>query len=299
MPWSEVVLAYLRAVGDPESMKAWTNTWLGEPWSPEATSVEANDLKAMATKGVPDWVQKVYVTVDVQAGDAGAGWLSVMVTGWGWRNSFAILERREIHGRIDVADGEGWRDLEDWIKSKPKWNDIGISAVGVDTGYDPGIVHEALRHIRQNAIGRVYAVRGASSVDAPVIKLMRGTRTSRRYHNVGTHKVKDFLISRIAGVKQEGEWPKVAFNSELTQDVYDELASEKRIVEYRGGRYRSLWKAQRKRNEALDTLVYAYAVHRIYKPDIHTPEAWAEVLADRNEDKKASTKRSVAERFAL
>ena len=303
--WSEMVLAYLRAIGDPEAMKTWTNTWQGEAWSPEATSLEASDLKAMATRmpdGAPDWVQNVYATVDVQAGTAGAGWLSVMVTGWGWRDSFAILERREIHGRVDVSDGEGWRDLADWLKSKPTWNGIGISAVGVDCGYDPGIVFDALKTIRQTAHGRVYPVRGSHSADHPIIKTgMRrgagGTR-GRRIHFVGTHKTKDFIVGRIAGTKQEGEWPKVAFNSDLPNEVYEELSAEKRVMEYRAGRHRQMWKAVRARNEALDTAVYAYGVHKIYRPDILTPEAWQKEL-ERRAEEDHRPKVSVAERYAL
>ena len=281
--WRLLVLTYLRSIADAELNKSFVNTWLGRAWTPDATGIEANDIKARAVAGeAPEWVQVAHCTVDVQAGEDGASFLSALVVGWGYHDSFAVLDRREFHGRIDVHEGSAWKDFAAWLKTRPKWRDIPITGVGIDTGYEPDLVYSAMRNIRNTVHHRILGVRGASDHKAALVRI--GSRGGKRRGNVyyiGVHKAKDWLVSRIAGKKQDGgPWPKVWFSSGLADEVFEELSAEKRVYDAR--RQRHIWKATG-RNEALDCLVYSFAIHRAIRPDILDPEAWEKELEARAE----------------
>ena len=279
--WRDLVSAYLNSRVDAELDKAFVNTWLGRAWSPDATELESNDMKARAVKGeAPDWVQCVHVTVDVQAGHDGNSYLSALVVGWGYHDSFAILERREFYGRIDVDKGKAWVDFTAWLKTRPTWRGIPVTAIAIDTGYEPDLVYSAMRHIRLTH-HRVEGVRGSPDYKHAIVR--RGSRGGGRrgpVYTVGTHKAKNWIVNRIAGKAQDGPWPKVWFSAGLSDEVFAELSAEKRVYDSRKGRH--IWKGTG-RNEALDCLVYSLAIHRAINPDILDPEAWDAELEARAE----------------
>lgn len=297
--WADMVEAHLRSRGDPAARKTFVNTWLGEAWSVEATEMDEATLAALRQPmpdGAPPWTQHVTAGVDVQAGTAGQSWLSVAVVGWGFKDSVAILDRKEFHGPIDTPQATAWLDLAEWLKSKPTYNRLPIRNVMVDVGYEPVVVHDAIAHLRRAAHGRVLAVRGASSVDAPIFKRGRGGGRHRKAGVIyaGAHKAKTFLMSRFSGWGVEGDWPKAAISDGVSDDALAELAAE-RLVTKKGKR---IWQQTRPRNELLDCAVYALAGYRLSNPDMLPPDAWEVALAARD-DGEAKEELSAAEIMRL
>ena len=109
---------------------------------------------------------------------------------------------------------------------------------------------------------KVVAIKGAGGNRPPIEKAGSKTKTGARLWIVGVDTVKLHLFGRLA---QAGN---VRFAADLPPVWFEQLASERSVVRYsRGQPVRSFVRMPGRRAEALDCVVYAFAVRHLVNLD--------------------------------
>ncbi|MFG5972580.1 phage terminase large subunit family protein [Salmonella enterica subsp. enterica serovar Pomona] len=266
--WVQIVYDWLDALKDPNGVKTFINTTLGEPY--EEPVAEKLDYELLMEKvchyGAQVPMRVVYLTAGI---DSQKNRFEIYVWGWAPGEEAFLIDKIIIMGRpddentllrVDAAINRKYRHADG--------TDMSISRVCWDTGgIDQDIVY---KRSKKHGIFRVLPIKGASVYGKPVI-----TMPKKRNQNgvflceVGSDTAKELLYARMklpaAPMGQEEPYsvrfpdnPDVFTDMEAKQLVAEELVEK--VV---GGKIKLLWDARGRRNEALDCLVYAYAALRV------------------------------------
>ncbi len=307
--------------GSEETLKTVINTDWGLPYLPRA-SMEQRKSKLLEqraepvpSRSVPDGVNFLVATVDVQAGRHRR--FVVQVTGYGSRGERWIIDRYNITQSLrGDSDGESQRIdpasyPEDWDvlltdvfhKSWPLASDpsqqMRLMAMAVDSGGEDGVTDNAYkfwRRCRRDGLGkRIYLFKGDSIRRAKLITRTfpdNTGRTGRRAQAAGDVPLwllqTDALKDRVNNALwRDSPGPGyVHFPDWLGSWFYDELTYEERSSD---GKWS---KPGRGANEAFDLMVYAEALvilHGYEKirwpdaPEWASRETWLECVPDSTE----------------
>ncbi|HCQ0131124.1 phage terminase large subunit family protein [Escherichia coli] len=307
--------------GSEETLKTVINTDWGLPYLPRASMEQRKSelleqrAEPVPSRSVPDGVNFLVATVDVQAGLHRR--FVVQVTGYGSRGERWIIDRYNITQSLrGDSDGESQRIdpasyPEDWDvlltdvfhKSWPLASDpsqqMRLMAMAVDSGGEDGVTDNAYkfwRRCRRDGLGkRIYLFKGDSIRRA---KLLTRTfpdntgRTGRRAQAAGDVPLwllqTDALKDRVNNALwRDSPGPGyVHFPDWLGSWFYDELTYEERSSD---GKWS---KPGRGANEAFDLMVYAEALvilHGYEKirwpdaPEWASRETWLECVPDSTE----------------
>ena len=276
-PWSEMVMEFLECGDDQERLKAFTNTVRGLPWRDKATSVDAGQLKARKREIEYPEDFRVVFTLDVQD-----EWLSGLVTVWDAEERFHIVDRLEWHGDTALINGPAWGDMIAWLRSKPEYGGRGIDAMGVDTGNRKTVVFRMKKHI---PVRRLYLIKGThrnsdgSMINMRPSSVQTGTlRVRSNLYTVATWAMKTVLVKWL------GDPGRSFFSDELSDAVFDELASEELVTVVKAGRKQRQWVQRKSRNEAFDCLVYAYGVINLLNPRFQVRRVRNKIGVERDKD---------------
>lgn len=304
--------------GSEETLKTVINTDWGLPYLPRASMEQRKSelleqrAEPVPSRSVPDGVNFLVATVDVQAGRHRR--FVVQVTGYGSRGERWIIDRYNITQSLrGDSDGESQRIdpasyPEDWDvlltdvfhKSWPLASDpsqqMRLMAMAVDSGGEDGVTDNAYkfwRRCRRDGLGkRIYLFKGDSIRRAKLITRTfpdNTGRTGRRAQAAGdvplwllqTDALKDRVNNALwrdspgPGYVHFPDWPGSWFYDELT---YEERSSD--------GKWS---KPGRGANEAFDLMVYAEALvilHGYEKirwpdaPEWASRETWLECVPD-------------------
>ncbi|GDG03699.1 phage terminase large subunit [Escherichia coli] len=307
--------------GSEETLKTVINTDWGLPYLPRASMEQRkSDLleqraEPVPSRSVPDGVNFLVATVDVQAGRHRR--FVVQVTGYGSRGERWIIDRYNITQSLrGDSDGESQRIdpasyPEDWDvlltdvfhKSWPLASDpsqqMRLMAMAVDSGGEDGVTDNAYkfwRRCRRDGLGkRIYLFKGDSIRRAKLITRTfpdNTGRTGRRAQAAGDVPLwllqTDALKDRVNNALwRDSPGPGyVHFPDWLGSWFYDELTYEERSSD---GKWS---KPGRGANEAFDLMVYAEALvilHGYEKirwpdaPEWASRETWLECVPDSTE----------------
>ncbi|EKB4977006.1 TPA: phage terminase large subunit family protein [Escherichia coli] len=307
--------------GSEETLKTVINTDWGLPYLPRASMEQRKSelleqrAEPVPSRSVPDGVNFLVATVDVQAGRHRR--FVVQVTGYGSRGERWIIDRYNITQSLrGDSDGESQRIdpasyPEDWDvlltdvfhKSWPLASDpsqqMRLMAMAVDSGGEDGVTDNAYkfwRRCRRDGLGkRIYLFKGDSIRRAKLITRTfpdNTGRTGRRAQAAGdvplwllqTDALKDRVNNALwrdslgPGYMHFPDW--------LGSWFYDELTYEERSSD---GKWS---KPGRGANEAFDLMVYAEALvilHGYEKirwpdaPEWASRETWLECVPDSTE----------------
>jgi phage terminase large subunit GpA-like protein len=286
--WAAIVMEFLDAVekqraGDPELLKAWVNSILGETWEEEyAAKIGAEGLRARAElyepNVAPEGVLALVAGVDVQDNR-----LSVSIWGFGRGEEAWLVARPVIFG--DPARPDVWKQLDDVLFSKYRHAlgyDMQIFAAGIDTGGH--FTHETYGYVRERK-GRgtfVLAVKGQSQKGKPAIDQAKKVDINFRgqklkwgvdLYPVGSDTIKSTLYARF---KLDTPGPGyVHFPAFVSDEYFEEITSEKKVVRFIKGFPVTEWtKPAGRRNEALDEAVYARAALEFLFTKHHRKTVW-------------------------
>ena len=307
--------------GSEETLKTVINTDWGLPYLPRASMEQRKSelleqrAEPVPSRSVPDGVNFLVATVDVQAGRHRR--FVVQVTGYGSRGERWIIDRYNITQSLrGDSDGESQRIdpasyPEDWDvlltdvfhKSWPLASDpsqqMRLMAMAVDSGGEDGVTDNAYkfwRRCRRDGLGkRIYLFKGDSIRRAKLITRTfpdNTGRTGRRAQAAGDVPLwllqTDALKDRVNNALwRDSPGPGyVHFPDWLGSWFYDELTYEERS---RDGKWS---KPGRGANEAFDLMVYAEALvilHGYEKirwpdaPEWASRETWLECVPDSTE----------------
>lgn len=307
--------------GSEETLKTVINTDWGLPYLPRASMEQRKSelleqrAEPVPSRSVPDGVNFLVATVDVQAGRHRR--FVVQVTGYGSRGERWIIDRYNITQSLrGDSDGESQRIdpasyPEDWDvlltdvfhKSWPLASDpsqqMRLMAMAVDSGGEDGVTDNAYkfwRRCRRDGLGKhIYLFKGDSIRRAKLITRTfpdNTGRTGRRAQAAGDVPLwllqTDALKDRVNNALwRDSPGPGyVHFPDWLGSWFYDELTYEERSSD---GKWS---KPGRGANEAFDLMVYAEALvilHGYEKirwpdaPEWASRETWLECVPDSTE----------------
>ncbi len=307
--------------GSEETLRAVINTDWGLPYLPRASMEQRKSelleqrAEPVPSRSVPDGVNFLVATVDVQAGRHRR--FVVQVTGYGSRGERWIIDRYNItqslrgdsdgeSQRIDPASyPEDWDVLltdvfhKSWLLASDPSQQMRLMAMAVDSGGEDGVTDNAYkfwRRCRRDGLGkRIYLFKGDSIRRAKLITRTfpdNTGRTGRRAQAAGDVPLwllqTDALKDRVNNALwRDSPGPGyVHFPDWLGSWFYDELTYEERSSD---GKWS---KPGRGANEAFDLMVYAEALvilHGYEKirwpdaPEWASRETWLECVPDSTE----------------
>ncbi len=295
--WMQIVYDWLDALKDPNGLKTFVNTTLGETYE-EAVGEKLDhqvlmDKVVHYTAAVPARV--VYLTAGI---DSQRNRFEMYVWGWASGEEAFLVDKIIIMGRPD--EEETLLRVDAAINKKYRHDDgteMTISRVCWDTGgIDGEIVYQ---RSKKHGVFRVLPVKGASVYGKPVITMPK-TRNQRGVYlcEVGTDTAKEILYARMKAdptPADEATSYAIRFPDDpeiFSQTEAQQLVAEELVEKWEKGKMRLLWDNKKRRNEALDCLVYAYAALRV------SVQRWQLDLAVLAKSREEETTRPTLEELA-
>ncbi len=276
-PWrtlGQIATDFVAAKDNPERLKVWVNTSLGETWDldNDKDGIDPGSLRARAEEyalgTVPAGALMVTMAVDVQ-GDR----LEAYTWGYGPGEEAWVCDFREFYG--DPTRAVVWEMLDEHLL-RPLRHELGPFVVARTVAIDSGGHHtqEVYAFCRSHAARetqygnqQVIAVKGQSQFTKPILGKatpqdidLRGDKIPRgiKLWPVGSSKAKETLYGRLAiDVPGPGY---IHTTKALPEEFFQQIVSERLITRYVKGFPTPEWHLPgARRNEALDCAVYAYA----------------------------------------
>lgn len=271
--WPHLVEEFLEAKTNPEALKTWVNTVLGETWEEDyASKVGADALLERCEDYEPNVIPAgglaLVIGVDVQDNRLAVGAYAV-----GRDEELWLVHHAEIYG--DPARAEVWKQLDELVL-RPWPHELGVELrpdlVAIDSGGH--MTNEVYQYARERQAQGVIAIKGQSQRGKPPIgkaskvDVSASGRTLKRgaqVFPVGTDTIKTTLFGRLRHNEPGPGY--IHFHRGATTDYFEQLTAEKQVLRFvKGFPVREWVKKPSARNEALDCLVYAYcAIHRMYQ----------------------------------
>lgn len=280
-PWvklEDIVQNFLDAKDDPEALKTFVNTSLGQTWEDKGERVDETKLvdRREDYKVAPPEVVVITAGVDVQDDR-----LEVDRIGWTSNNQSYGLGKIVLLG--DPAATRIWEELDDLLLTPIMHALVGemsISACCVDSGYLTQLVGKFCQE-RWNR--RVWAIKGMAGEGRPIFKRAPGKikKLNLEFFLVGTDTVKDVVYSRLK-INDPTSPGYCHFNLSYDENHFLQLTAEEAKTSYVKGRklrYYTL-RPGRKRNEALDIFGYSLAALEGLKlSGLNLRKQWEKMLA--------------------
>lgn len=297
----ETVKSFLDAKDNPETLKTWTNTALGETWAEKGEAPEWQRLYERRSKDLslgqaPDWAGLLTAGADVQRNR-----IEVDIWAWGPGMRSALVDHIVLDG--DPAEDAVWAELDKLLTRE--WETAGGRrlrparwAIDTGDGYSTTQVYKWARKYPR----LVMAVKGVPRFDssAPVsgptwVDMTLGGRKLKRGAQLWTVAVSVFKSETYAWLNLDqpvdGEEYPVGY-IHLPQGTTDtwikQLVAEQLVkVRRKSGGARYEWQnPSGARNEAIDMRVYARAAAYALGADRWTAAQW-ERLTDQPTKKAA------------
>jgi phage terminase large subunit GpA-like protein len=279
--WKEVVQKFIEAKialdhGNPEQMKVWVNTELGETWEERGIQLEDTELfnrREIYAAEVPDDVLYLTAGVDVQDDR-----FEVEVVGWGEGVESWGIRYQKIYG--DMLSDQVWDDLDNFLLQTWRKAD-GTAYPLLATCIDSGGHHTdaVYRFAKERLNRRIFAIKGMGGSGVPFIRNpSKNNRVKAELFILGVDAGKTTIYQRLE-VKTPGpNYCHFPSNPEAgyTEEYFKGLTAEKKVVRFVKGRLKEYWEIkdkEHKRNEPLDLRNYATAALAISRPVLKKTDA--------------------------
>ena len=292
--WSNLVEEFLLSKNDPEQLKTWINTTLGECWEDEyASKVGADGLmERAATENYkrgepPNLALMLSLGCDVQDDR-----LSMSIWGIGRNEEMFLVDRKVIYGSPARADV--WKQLDEVLMDKYK-NDEGfemkIETAAIDTGGH--FTQEVYQYVRERSHLGLIGIKGVGQKGKPPLGKPtkvdinfsgRALKRGVQLFPVGVDTIKTTLHNKLKDAELGQGY--IHFYPTITPDYFQELTAERQVLRYKHGYQERVWvKKSNARNEALDEMVYAYAAFCRFRQKYDRRTIWDQLEKRRNPEK--------------
>lgn len=269
-PWRPIadrVNDFLEAKKDPEQMKVFVNTILGETWDGGGEDITVDDLMNrlrfdQEAHDVPRQGLILTAGVDVQPDR-----LEVEVVAWGAGEQSWSIDYQIIYGDPDTPEdqaGSPWSELTNYIRKRWRHElgaEITISRTCIDSGgHNTQAVYG---YAKKHKFSGVFAIKGRGGAGLPVIGAPNRRRSGKVKRPVdvfivGVDNAKMTLRNRLKLDSPGAGYCHFPANREA--EWFRQLVAEKLMTRYvKGFAVREWQKSNGVRNEALDCRVYAFA----------------------------------------
>ena len=269
--WANLVEEFLLSKDDPEQLKTWINTILGETWEDEyQAKVGADALMIRASEATYERAKPPEEVLLLTAGiDTQDDRLSLSVFGVGRNEEMFLIDRQVLYGSPARADV--WKQLDEVLLGKYKnVNDVElkIESAAIDTGGH--YTHEVYQYVRERSHIGLIGIKGVGQKGKP--PLGKPTKVDINFTGkalkkgvqlfpVGVDVIKTTLSNKLKDAEVGKGY--IHFYPTITPDYFQELTAEKQVLKYKNGYQERVWvKKSNARNEALDEMVYAWAAYQ-------------------------------------
>ena len=270
LSWGEIAVAFVKAEKDPDLLRVFINTILGEVWKSKGEAPEwaglYNRRETYAIGTVPAGALVLTAGVDVQKDR-----LVYEVVGWGRGKRSWSIDAGELPGETADLDRGPWSQLDALLaRTYPHAAgvEMPIRMLAIDSGYNTANVYS---WAKRYPMSRVVAVKGqdhgGALVGSPTAveitdrgrKLKRGGRVWPVSVNIAKSELYGWL--RLELVPNEPEPAGYCHFPEYAEAWFRELTAEQMIArKSRKGFVRLEWEViAGRQNHALDCRVYARA----------------------------------------
>jgi len=269
--WSEIVEEYQKAKDDPNEMKVFVNTILGETWAETSEAPKFENLynrreEYKVNKDIPNEVCFLTAGVDIQKDR-----IELEIVGWCKDKQSYSIDYRVLVGKTALP--EVWAELdkvalETWTRKDNL--EMSIKLMAVDSG---AYTSEVYAWCRTHPVTKVIPIKGRDNLGmayAPPKQIdfrMNGKKVGKvKIWNVGSTYLKHELYSWLGIEKTEISQPCYCHFPQYDQHFFQSITAEDWIPA------KKQWKKRYERNEALDCRVYARAASVIVGLDRMKPE---------------------------
>ena len=261
--WSDMAINFLEAKKNPETLKTFINTSLGESWEEKGQSINYEDLLDRRLNydinTIPEDVMVLVAGVDTQKDR-----LEISLVGFARDYECYVIDHRIFWGDPNAA--QVWNDLDDFLKKRFQTESgriIPISCTCIDSGGHH--TNQVYQFTKPRQARRVFAIKGLSVAGKPIANKPTFVGKNRAVlYGVGTDQAKELIYGRLAA---EPDKATLHFAADLDEEYFRQITAEKRITTFTRGKKQMVWKQIRPRNETLDCLVYSFAAIYILNPN--------------------------------
>lgn len=266
-PLADGVEEFLDAKHNPEELKTWVNTFLGEVWEERGERLEWSHVKDRVDEYDPSQEIPEDVTLITAAADVQDDRIEIEYIGWGDDERSWGLGYHKIYG--DLSTREPWDQLRDLLARTfihPLFGEMIIRGTCIDSGGH--YTQEVYRFVQRTP--RTTAIKGVGGDGrASVGKPTKNTIGGHRVFPLGVNTLKETVVKRMSaaeGHKGSCVWPKPYLDGNdpvaiagYDDDYFRGLTAEKRVTRKVKGFDKKEWIKIRARNEPFDLRVYGTA----------------------------------------
>lgn len=279
--WNDIALSFLQAKDDPEMLKVFHNTMLGESFEMRQKSGEPEklyDRREHYNAEVPTGVLVLTMGVDTQDNR-----LEFEVVGWNREEESWGILRGIIPGRPDSPGV--WEEIDNLLDREWQMKNgvkMRILATFVDSGGH--YTQEVYRECARRESRRVYAIKGEPGEGKPYVRQMK---TSARYADsaklmIGVDSGKASIVYAMT-VETPGprymHYP-LDYRCGYDLEYFRGLCAERQVIRRKNGQSVIAWEKVYERNEPFDCRNYARAAYRFFHWDFSKFERMLSGKAD-------------------
>ena len=260
--WKDIVWKFLKAKKDPDKLKVFHNTVLGETWEvhiKNGLEYELYKRREYYDAEVPTGVLVLTMGVDTQDNR-----LEYEVVGWDREGQSWGISRGIIPGRAD-APGV-WEEIDQLLDREWQLKNgmqMKILATFVDSGGH--FTQDVYRECARRQTKRVWAIKGEPGEGKEYCHPMKRSGDTVKFM-IGVDDGKGGIMYE-AGVKEPGpsymHFP-IDYRAGYDREYFKGLISERMIIKRRNGQSVVTWEKFYERNEPLDCRNYARAAYRYF-----------------------------------
>lgn len=264
--WEEMRDEFLDKKDDPEQLKTFINTSLGECWienlKDEIDWEMLLNRREEYNAQLPDEVLILTAGVDVQDNR-----LELEVVGWGKDKERWGIEYKVFPG--DPGQNDVWHRLENYLDREFSFEDglkLKVACTCIDTGGH--FTNETYEFIKTRQFSkRIFGIKGQGGEYVPIINGFNKSKDKKiDLLSIGVNTLKDDTYAALK-VEEPGQnychFP-LDINRGYGSDYFKSLTAEVKIIKNR----KIEWDKIRERNEALDVRNYARAAFQLLDVDL-------------------------------
>lgn len=278
---SDIADDFLKAKGNPETMKTFINTSLGETYEEDGDQADYTVLmkrvsnygddqitiKGMTHQFLPKDVLCITVGADIQADR-----IEFEVVGWGLNDRSWSLGYEILAG--NTTEKEVWESFSEHLKRcfyHPTGRLLNIDMVFVDSGYNTSHVYEFSDLYSDTFLKPVKGMVGKKAIvenrDDKAKRLKRSS-AKRDIELIGTDNAKH-VVHAYLQVNDPDSDGYCNFSTPYNDEEYFmQITAEKRVTKFIRGFPVLEWTKTRPRNEAVDCRCYALAAFKFLNIDL-------------------------------
>ena len=265
--WKDICRSFLNAHDDPELLKVFVNTMLGETWEVRDRSGVPEQLYNRREKydaEVPDGVLVLTMGVDTQDNR-----LEYEIVGWDRDEQSWGISRGVIPGIPDTRSV--WEEIDALMdKQWKRSNGMGLKVMAAFVDSGGHYTQDVYRACAERFVNgrKIFAIKGDDGQDKEYVSMMKksGPIKSPKFM-IGVDSGKTAIMSATAVENPGARYMHFPRDYEAGYDMefFRGLISEKLVIHRRGGKAIMAWEKTYERNEPLDCRNYARAAFKYFK----------------------------------